>query len=316
MMFGGRTDLAESRRIADACLDRGVFFWDTADMYSQGASEEVLGKLMEGRRHEIVLASKVWATMSDLPNDRGLSARHIIEACEASLRRLGTDYLDIYYMHFADPHVRPEESLRAMEDLVRSGKVRYVGVSNHQAWQVADRISIARQHDWQPADVVQPLYNILNRDIERELVPMAQNYGLGVVTYSSLARGVLTGKYKWAEEPPEGSRLSTGDKRMQQAEWRQDSLRVVEKLRPLAEERGIPMSQLATAWAMNNDYIDSVIIGPRTLAQAEDALATLDVDFDDELEEAIDELVPRGTHTGREVPDQEVFPVQGRRTED
>ncbi|AWV91048.1 aldo/keto reductase [Bradymonas sediminis] len=314
MMFGGRTDLKESRRIADACLERGAYFWDTADMYSLGASEEVVGKLMEGRRHEVVLATKAWATMSDLPNDRGLSARHLIAACEASLRRLGTDYLDIFYMHFTDPNTRTEESLRAMEDLVRSGKVRYVGVSNHQAWQVADRIAVARQHGWQPLDVVQPLYNILNRDIERELIPMAQHYGLGVVTYSSLARGVLTGKYKWDQAPPEGSRLSTGDKRMKQAEWREESLRVVEALRPLAESRNIPMSQLATAWALNNDYIDSVIIGPRTLEQAEDALACLDVDFDDELEEAIDALVPRGTHAGREIPDQEVFPVMGRRT--
>jgi len=312
MMFGGRTDLKESGRIADACLERGSFFWDTADMYSLGASEEVVGELMKGRRQEIVLASKVWAAMSEHPNDGRLSARHIIAACEASLKRLQTDYLDIYYMHFADPNIRAEESLRAVEDLVRAGKVRYVGLSNHQAWQVADRIAVARENRWQPADVVQPLYNILNRDIERELIPMAQHYGLGVVTYSSLARGVLTGKYKWDQAPPEGSRLSTGDKRMHQAEWREASLDVVDRLRPLAEARNIPMSQLATAWALHNDYIDSVIIGPRTLEQAEDALASLDVVFDEELEQAIDALAPRGTHAGREVPDQEVFPVMGR----
>src|SRR5690554_3109009 len=137
MMFGGRTDLKESGRIADACLERGSFFWDTADMYSLGASEEVVGELMKGRRQEIVLASKVWAAMSEHPNDGRLSARHIIAACEASLKRLQTDYLDIYYMHFADPNIRAEESLRAVEDLVRAGKVRYVGLSNHQAWQVA-----------------------------------------------------------------------------------------------------------------------------------------------------------------------------------
>ena len=314
MMFGGRTDLETSKRIADACLERGVFFWDTADMYGKGASEEVVAKLMEGRRHKLVLASKVCRPMSDLPNDQGLSARHIIAACEASLRRLKTDYIDIYYMHFTDRMTRPEESLRAIEDLVRSGKVRYVGVSNHQAWEVADRIGIARRHGWQPVDVVQPLYNILNRDIERELIPMAQHYGLGVVTYSSLARGVLTGKYKWDGEPPKGSRLACGDKRLRQAEWRQESLAIVEALRPLAEERQVPLSQIATAWAVNNDYVDSVIIGPRTFEQAEDALQSLDVDFDDELEAAIDELVPPGTHAGDEVPDQEVFPVRGRRT--
>lgn len=313
MMFGGRTDLDESRRIADACLERGVFFWDTADMYGLGRSEEVVAELMQGRRHEIVLATKVWATMSERPNDRGLSARHIIAACEASLRRLRTDYIDIYYMHFPDGSVRPEESLRAIEDLVRAGKVRYVGASNHQAWQVAERIATARLNGWQPIDAVQPLYNILNRDIERELIPMARNYGLGVVTYSSLARGVLTGKYRWNEAPPAGSRLSTGDRRLRQAEWREASLEVVDALRPLAERRGIPLSQIATAWALHNDYVDAVIIGPRTLAQAQDALDALDITIDDELEAAIDALVPPGTHTGREIPDQEVFPVTGRR---
>ncbi|MFW6053989.1 MAG: aldo/keto reductase [Persicimonas sp.] len=313
MMFGTQTDLEESRRIADACMDRGVFFWDTADMYGKGASEEVVGRLLEGRRRDIVLASKVCRPMSDRPNDRGLSARHMIAGCEASLKRLNTDYLDIYYMHFTDAATRPEETLRAMEDLVRSGKVRYVGVSNHQAWQVADRIGLARQNGWQPADVVQPLYNILNRDIERELIPMAQHYGLGVVTYSSLARGVLTGKYKWGKKPPEDSRLGRGDKRLKQAEWRAESLHIVEELRPLAEARGIPLSQLATAWVLNNALIDSVIIGPRTFEQATDALNSLDVDFDAELEAAIDELAPPGTHAGRQVPDQEVFPVRGRR---
>lgn len=312
MMFGGQTDLKTSRKIADACLDRGVFFWDTADMYGQGDSEKVVAKLLEDRRQQIVLASKVCRPMSDRPNDQGLSARHIIAGCEASLRRLNTDYIDIYYMHFTDALTRPEESLRAMEDLVRSGKVRYVGVSNHQAWEVADRIGLARQYGWQPVDVVQPLYNILNRDIEREMIPMANHYGLGVVTYSSLARGVLTGKYKWDDKPPEGSRLARGDKRLRQAEWRQESLQIVDALRPLADARDIPMSQLATAWALNNELVDSVIIGPRTFAQAEDALQTLDVDFDDELEAAIDELAPPGTHAGRQIPDQEVFPIRGR----
>lgn len=313
MMFGGRTNLTESWRIADACLERGVFFWDTADMYAQGESERVVGKLMEGRRDEIVLATKVWAEMSELPNDRGLSARHIIAACEASLKRLGTDYIDIYYMHLPDPDVRPEESLRAMEDLVRSGKVRYVGASNHQAWEVAGRIATAREHGWQPVDVIQPLYNILNRDIEREMIPMAEHYGLGVVTYSPLARGVLTGKYKWGEEPPKDSRLAAGDKRLKQAEWREASLELVDSLRPLAEARHIPLSQLATAWALHNECVDSVIIGPRTLEQAQDALGALTIIIDEELEAAIDAIAPPGTHTGQCVPDQERFPVRGRR---
>ncbi|TXD38926.1 aldo/keto reductase [Lujinxingia vulgaris] len=312
MMFADRTDLNEARNIADLCLERGVFFWDTADMYSRGASETMVGQLMAGRRDQIVLATKACRPMSERPNDRGLSARHLIKACEDSLRRLNTDYIDIFYLHFTDPNTRPEETLRALEDLTRSGKIRYSGVSNHQAWEVADRVGIARSHGWQPVDVVQPLYNILNRDIERELIPMAQNYGMGVVTYSSLARGVLTGKYRWDAPAPEGSRLARGDVRMRQAEWREESLQVVEELRPLADARNIPLSQLATAWTLANPLVDSVIIGPRTLAQTEDALMSAAVEWDTELEEAIDALCPPGTHAGRQIPDQDVFPLRGR----
>ncbi|RAL24841.1 NADP-dependent oxidoreductase [Lujinxingia litoralis] len=315
MMFADRTGLPEAKSIADLCLDHGVYFWDTADMYSRGGSEAMVGELMAGRRDQIVLATKACRPMSERPNDRGLSARHLIAACEASLRRLNTDYIDIYYLHFTDPQTRPEETLRALEDLVRSGKVRYAGVSNHQAWEVADRVGLARAHGWQPIDVVQPLYNILNRDIERELIPMAEHYGMGVVTYSSLARGVLTGKYRAGAAPPEGSRRARGDVRLSQAEWRAESLELVEELRPLAEQRDVPLSQLATAWTLANPLVDSVIIGPRTLAQARDALQSAALRWDDELERAIDALSPRGTHTGREIPDQEVFPIRGRPTQ-
>lgn len=311
MTFGVTTDPDEAGAIADACLDRGVFFWDTADMYGTGRSEAVLRPLLEGRRKRIVLATKAWAPMSDDPNDRGLSARHLIDACEQSLRRLGTDWIDLYYLHLPDRGVPMEESLRAMEDLVRSGKVRYVGCSNFRAWEVVKLYETARSNGFQPLTAVQPLYNLVNRDIEVEMLPMAADLGLGVVSYSPLARGVLTGKYKRNAPPPEDSRLARSDRRFLQAEWRDASLEVVDTLRPLAAERGVSLAQLATRWAMENSLVHSVILGPRTLAQAQDALNAADMPWDDRLERIIDGLVPPGCHSGFGWPDDQ-YPVEGR----
>ena len=312
MTFGATCDPQEARRIADRCLDAGVFFWDTADMYGRGASESIVGELLEGRRQEVVLATKAFAAMGPGPNDRGLSARHLISACEASLKRLGTDWIDLYYLHLPDRSVPLDETLRAMEDLVRSGKVRYVGASNYRAWEIRDLDHTARHHGWQPLTAVQPLYNLLNRDIEVELLPMCKQHGLGVVSYSPLARGVLTGKYRVGEAPPTASRLARKNKRFLEAEWRAASLDVVEALRPLAADRGVPLSQLALRWAMANRCVHSIIIGPRTLAQAEDALAAATLEWDAELEAAVDSLVPPGTHSGREWPDPAYYPVTGR----
>lgn len=315
MMFGSQADLPTARAIADRCLDRGAFFWDTADMYGQGASEEICGALLRerGRRQQVVLASKVYAPMGEAPNDRGLSARHILAACEASLRRLGTDWLDLYYLHLPDPAVPRDETLRAMEDLVRAGKVRYLGASNHRAWEALELILCARQSGWQPITALQPLYNIVNRDIEVELLPMAERFGLGVVTYSPLARGILTNQYAWQAPPPPGSRLDRQDRRFLQAEWREASLAVAAQLAPLAQARGCTPGQLATAWALRNALVHAVIIGPRTVAQAEEALAAADILLDDELEAAIDALVPPGTHSGTAWPDEAYAPVRGRR---
>ena len=312
MMFGGAADLAASRRIADRCLDAGVFFWDTADMYSKGASETVCGELLKGRRQEVVLATKVFADMGPSVNDRGLSARHILSACEASLRRLGTDWIDLYYLHLPDRSVPLAETLRAMEDLVRSGKVRYIGCSNYRAWEMVELIHTARQSGFSELIAAQPLYNIVNRDIEVELLPMAHRYGLGVVSYSSLARGVLTGKYTWSGPPPAESRLARSDRRFLRAEWRQASVEIAAALVPLAQERGCTPSQLATAWAMANRRIHSVIIGPKTLDQAEESLGAAAVTIDAELEAAVDALVPPGCHSGRGWPDADYYPVTGR----
>lgn len=312
MTFGATCDAGEARRISDRCLDAGVFFWDTADMYGGGASEEIVGGLLAGRRQRVVLATKAFAPMGPGANDRGLSARHLIAACEASLRRLRTDWIDLYYLHLPDRSVPLDETLRAMEDLVRSGKVRYVGASNFRAWEVRDLDHTARRHGWQPLTAVQPLYNLLNRDIEVELLPMCSEHGLGVVSYSPLARGVLTGKYRSGEAPPAASRLARNNKRFLQAEWREASLEVVEALRPMAAARGVPLSQLTLRWAMANAQVHSIIIGPRTLAQADDALMAAAVPWDAELEAAVDALVPPGTHSGREWPDPAYYPVTGR----
>ncbi len=312
MTFAATTALAEARDIADRCFDRGIFFWDTADMYSSGASEEMVGQLMQGRRDQIVLATKAFAPMGPGPNDRGLSARHLLAACEASLRRLRTDHIDLYYLHLPDRSVPIEESLRALEDLIRAGKVRYAACSNYRAWEVVKLQACARAHGWQPLTAVQPLYNLVNRDIEVELLPMAADQGLGVVSYSPLARGVLTGKYRWDGPTPEASRLARSDRRFLQAEWREASVQVAAGLAELAEARGVAAATLAVRWAMANELVHSVIVGPRTVAHAKDYLAAVDLPWDEELEAACDALVPPGSHTGQGWPDPAYYPVTGR----
>lgn len=313
MTFGTEADAATSRSIMDLAFDAGVFFWDTADMYGRGASEELVGQGLRGRRDRIVLATKAYAPMADHPNRRGLSARNLIAACEDSLRRLGTDWIDLYYLHVPDPGTPIEESLRAMEDLVRSGKVRYVGASNYRAWQYADMVHLARSHGWQPIDAIQPLYNLVNRDAEVELLPMADHFGLGVVTYSPLARGVLTGKYSWQGPPPARSRLADGNPRLLRAEWRRESVEVADRLAELARARGTTAAQLALRWVLANQAVHSVIMGARDLDQARAALDARLLPWDDELEAACDALVPPGSHTGRGWQDDQYYPVLGRR---
>lgn len=312
MTFGATTDPGEARRIADLALDAGVFHWDTADMYSAGRSEEIVGELLRGRREQVVLATKGWAAMGPGANDRGLSARHLLRACDASLARLQTDWIDLYYLHLPDRGVPVDETLRACEDLVRSGRVRYLGASNYRAWELMRLLWTADRHGWQPLTATQPLYNLVNRDVEVELLPMCHDQGLGVVSYSPLARGVLTGKYRAGAEAPTESRLARSNRRFLQAEWREASLEVVESLRPLAAARGWTLAELALAWAMANERVHSVIMGPRTVAQAAAGLRAAALTVDAELEAAVDALVPPGTHSGRGFPDPAYYPVLGR----
>lgn len=312
MCFGSETDPEDARLIAERALDRGVFFWDTADMYGSGRSEEIVGGLLEGRREQVVLATKAWARMGPGANDAGLSARHLIAACEASLRRLETDWIDLYLLHLPDRSVRLDETLRALEDLVRSGKVRYTGCSNYRAWEVVELCATAERHGWQPVTAVQPLYNLCNRDIEVELLPMCAQRGLGVLSYSPLARGILTGKYRWDADPPDDTRLARNNPRFLRAEWRQDSVEVATSVAELAAAVGTTPAALSTAWALANRLVHSVIAGPRTLDHLEDYLEGAALAWTDELEAACDALVPPGSHTGRGWPDPDYYPVTGR----
>lgn len=311
MTFGNETSPADARIIADRALEAGVFFWDTADMYSGGRSEEIVGDLLRDRRAQVVLATKGWAAMGPGPNDHGLSARHLIAACEASLRRLGTEWIDLYYLHLPDRSVPMDETLRAVEDLRRAGKIRYAACSNYRAWEIMDLLGCAERHGWAPMTATQPLYNLVNRDIEVELLPMCAAKGVGVVSYSPLARGVLTGKYS---VPVDGeTRLSRNNPRFLRAEWRPESVEVAAALETLARERGHTAAELAIAWALANRNIHSVIAGPRTPAHLESYLRGAAVHWDDALEHAVDALVPPGTHTGKAFPDPDYYPVTGRR---
>ncbi len=311
MMFGSATDAEESTRIIHRALEAGINFIDTANVYNAGESEVITGQAIRDRRADVILATKAKNPMGAGPNDQGLSRVHLIRACEESLRRLGTDYIDLYYLHAPDRSTPLDETLRTVDELVRQGKVRYVACSNYYAYQVAKMLHLAERHRGERVVCVQPLYNIVNREAEVELFPLCREEGLGVVVYSPLARGVLTGKYLPGEPLPEGSRAARGDRRIHQTELREESFMVASALRPLAERHHVPLSQFAVAWVVANPVVTSAIIGPRTMDQLEDGLAALNVPLDQEDEDAVDALVPPGWKTGRGYHDPN-YPVRGR----
>jgi len=273
-------------------------FFDTANVYGRGVSEEVTGEALKrnGKRHQIVLATKVHGRMADdEPNAWGTSRRHIIEQCEASLRRLQTDYIDLYQLHRPRPNIAIDETLRALDDLIRAGKVRYIGSSTFAAWQVMESLWVAKELGLNRLICEQPPYNILDRRIERELLPMAQTYGIATIPWSPLAGGLLTGKYQRDVAPPADSRyadMATNPNRGRR--MTEGVFDVVDGLKPLVEAKGCTMSQLTLAWCVQQPGVTSPIIGPRTMAQLKDNLAALDVVISDEDRAAIDELVPPG----------------------
>jgi len=297
MMFGGKTDPTESQRIIDRSLDVGVNFLDTANVYSLGKSEEATGEALKrnGKRQEVVLATKVHWKMGEGVNDWGNSRRHIIEQCEASLRRLQTDHIDLYQIHRPQPDIPIDEALRALDDLIRAGKVRYIGTSTFAAWQVVESLWVAKELGLNRFVSEQPPYNLLDRRIERELLPMAQTFGLAVIPWSPLAGGLLTGKYRRGEEPPPDSRFADYENNpLLRRRMTSRIYDVIEGLQPLAEEKSITLSQLALAWCMQRPGVTSPIMGPRTMEQLEDNLGALGVTFSDDELKRVDRVARRG----------------------
>jgi len=309
MMFGqwGNADHQESIRVIHRALDAGVNFVDTANIYAEGESEEIVGKALKGRWHDVVVATKVCGPMGEGPFRRGLSRKAIQQEVEASLRRLGTDVIDLYQIHRADPSTPWEETLCALSDLVRQGKVRYLGCStNHysgegtwqghlEAWRIVETLWLAERHGYERFISLQPPYSLLRRVMENEHFPVTRRFGLGNVVWSPLEGGWLTGKYRRGRGNPEDSPRAArwvGDLGKPQFERRLD---VVEKLVPLAEAKGVPLARFALAWVLANPDVTSAIIGPRTPEQLEDCLAALDVEISEEESTRVDEIVTPGT---------------------
>ncbi len=312
MMFGDQTDGAQAAAIIDRARELGVNFVDTADVYTTGASERMLGPLIARDRDDWVLATKVGNAMSKRPNEGRYSRKWLIRGTEASLTRLGTDYVDILYLHrdFEDDDL--DEAMRAVDDLVRAGKVRYLGLSNFRGWRIAE---VVRQCDaigiGRPL-VCQPYYNLLNRMPEVEVLPACANYGLGVAPYSPVARGVLTGKYRPGQTPAEGSRAAREDRRFMQTEWRDESLAIAQTLGQHAERRGITLLQFAVAWLLANRIVSSVIAGPKTLAQWDDYFAAVEFAWNEEDETLVNSLVATGHPSTPGYSDPQ-YPILGRR---
>ena len=311
MMFGGATNESDSIAIMHKAFDLGVNFVDTANIYNAGESEVVVGKAIADRREKVILATKGRQFMGQGPNESGASRVHLMHELEASLRRLNTDYIDVYYQHTPDDETPIEETLRTLDDMVRSGKVRYIACSNFRAWRLCEALWTSDKLNLNAFVCVQPLYNIVNRDIEVELLPLCQEHGVGVVPYSPLARGILTGKYKPGESYPEGSRASRNDPRMMQAEIRESSFEIAQQITGYCEKNGVVPSRFALAWCLANPIITSVIIGPRTMEQFEDNMGFLDVTVNDADEEFINNLVPPGEHSGKGFQDS-AYPITGR----
>jgi aryl-alcohol dehydrogenase-like predicted oxidoreductase len=312
MMFGGPTDEAASARIIAKARDAGVNFIDTADAYSNGNSENVVGRAISNNRPGWVLATKLANPMGDDPNRGGLSRRWVLQAADESLKRLGTDYIDIYYLHREDHSTPLAETVRAMAELIRSGKVRYFGVSNYRAWRIAEICNICDDLGIDRPIVSQPYYNAMNRMPEVEHFPACGYYGLGIVPYSPLARGVLTGKYRPDAPPDSATRAGRNDTRMMQTEWRPESLRMAQEIRAYAEARGITAGQFAVAWVLNSAFVTGVIAGPRTEEQWDDYVRALDYRFTAEDEAMIDRLVASG-HPSTPGYNDPAYPIEGRK---
>jgi aryl-alcohol dehydrogenase-like predicted oxidoreductase len=296
MMFGGlgNSDHDECIRIIHKALDFGVNFIDTADRYSRGESEEIVGKALKGRRDNIVLATKVHGPMGEDPNQQGNSRRWIMRAVEASLRRLQTDHIDLYQVHRPSPETDIEETLSALTDLVRAGKVRAIGSSTFPASQIVEAQWVAERRGLARFRTEQPPYSILNRSTEREVLPLCQTYGMGALVWSPLAKGMLTGRYRRGRPLPESLRVKAFPEQMTD----ERNLDAVERLIPLAEKAGLSLTHMAMAFVMAHPGVTSAILGPRTMQQLDDLLAGAGVVLSDEILDRIDEVVAPGADAG------------------
>lgn len=299
MMFGGiaNSDHDDSIRIIHKALDAGINFIDTADAYSRGESEEIVGKALKGRRDNVVLATKAHLPMGDDPNQQGNSRRWLIREVEASLRRLQTDHIDLYQIHRPSPDTDIEETLSALTDLMRAGKVRAIGSSTFPASDIVEAQWVAERRGLARFRVEQSPYSILSRGIEREVLPVCQRYGMGVMVWSPLAKGMLTGRYRKGQPLPDSLRVRFLAKQMSD-EHRLDA---VEQLIVVAEKAGLSLTHLAMAFAVAHPGVTSAILGPRTMAQLDDLLAGAEVALSDEVLDEIDQIIPPGTDVG--IPD-------------
>ncbi|MEK9720520.1 MAG: aldo/keto reductase [Quisquiliibacterium sp.] len=294
MMFGDQTDEAQAASMLDRARERGVNFIDTADVYKKGASERMLGPLIARDRDQWVLATKAGNQMSDLPNESHYSRKWLLRAVQDSLSRLQTDYIDILYMHRDFEGEDLGEAMHTFADLIRAGTIRYFGLSNFRGWRVAEVIRLCDQIGMPHPVVCQPYYNLLNRMPEVEILPSCAHYRIGVVPYSPLARGVLTGKYQQGVAPEQGSRAARSERRIMQTEWRPESLDIAQTLREHAQQRGVSAVQFAVAWLLANRIISSVIAGPRTPEQWDDYFGAIDYQWTEQDEALIDSLVAPG----------------------
>jgi aryl-alcohol dehydrogenase-like predicted oxidoreductase len=292
MMFGGiaNSDHADCIRIVHKALDFGINFLDTADRYSAGESEEIVGKALKGRRDRIVLATKVHGPMGEDPNQQGNSRRWIFQAVEASLRRLQTDYIDLYQIHRPAPDTDVEETLSAFTDLMRAGKVRAIGSSTFPVSEIVEAQWVAERRGLARFRTEQPPYSILDRSIEREVLPVCARYGMGVMVWSPLSKGMLTGRYRKGQPLPDSLRVKVFPKQMSD----ERNLDAVEQLVPLAQEAGLSLTHMAMAFVMAHPGVTSAILGPRTAEQLDDLLAGAEVRLDDDVLDRIDQIVPPG----------------------
>jgi aryl-alcohol dehydrogenase-like predicted oxidoreductase len=289
--FGGRMEAEPAARVVEEAIDLGINFIDTADIYSKHLSEEYIGRAVKGKRQQVLIATKLGGGMGDGPNEKGASRQHIMRAVEESLHSLNTDYIDLYQIHFPDPTTPIEETLRALTDLVCQGKVRYIGCSNYQAWQAAEAIWTSRTQHLESFASVQPHYNLLTRDVEKELIPFCNQYNMGILPYFPLAAGFLTGKYRRGQNPPDGTRMAGGGGRLT-SRWLTDAnFDMLDRLENFAAERGHPMVELAISWLLAKPQVSSVIAGATTPGQLQANAKAVEWHLTSEDTEEIDRIM-------------------------